>query len=136
MSCLDTSFVIDYWYGEPHAKEFFEDLDENEPVWIPTVALFELYDGALLSDSADEDIEEVASDLDWADPLPFGDGPAREAARIDAELIRQGERINLADVLIAGTAAASDMTLVSLDEHFERVSGLDVHNPATDADEP
>jgi tRNA(fMet)-specific endonuclease VapC len=129
MNCLDTSFVIDYWYGEPHAKAFFDGLDEDEPVWIPTAALFELYDGALLSDSPDEDVESVASDLDWADPLPFGDEPAREAARIDAELTQRGEQINLADVLIAGTAAASDMTLVSLDDHFQRVADLTVHNP-------
>lgn len=132
MNALDTSFVIDYWLGEEYAKAFFEGLDENEPVWIPTVALFELYDSAMLSDSPAENVESVAADLGFADPLPFGDGSAREAARIDAELVGRGEEIPLPDALIAGTARDADMTLVACDKHFSRIDDLDHHNPATD----
>lgn len=130
MICLDTSFVIDYWEGEPFAKTFFEGV-ENE-VGIPTVALFELYVGALLSDAPEEDIATVADDLDWADPIPFDDRAARDAARIDTELIRRGERINLGDALIAGTVRSRDATLVATDNHFDRVTDLPVENPRTE----
>lgn len=130
MNALDTSFVIDYWNGEDYTREFFDSLAENEPVWIPTVALFELYDSALLSDSPAENVESVDDDLDWADPLALDNDSVREAARIDAELISRGEEIPLPDALIAGTARAADMTLVAIDEHFERVDDLDHHNPA------
>lgn len=132
MHCLDTSFVIDYWDGEEYTAEFFTTLEDNEPVWIPTVALFELYLGGELSDAPDADADTVAADLDFADPLPFGDGPARHAACIDAELTRRGERINLGDVLIAATARNADMSLITVNDHFDRVPDLDVHNPATD----
>ena len=130
MNALDTSFVIDYWRGEEYAKAFFEGLDDNEPVWIPTIALFELYDTAMLSDSPAENVESVAADLGFADSLPLDDGSAREAARIDAELVGRGEEIPLPDALIAGTARDAGMTLVAVDEHFERVPDLDYHNPA------
>ncbi|WP_254544589.1 PIN domain-containing protein [Halomarina pelagica] len=126
MTCLDTSFVIDYWRGEPHAATVIAEFGDNEPVWVPAIALFELYIGALLSDAPAETVESVASDLSWADPLPFGEGPAREAARIDAALTERGEQINLADVLIAGTARDAGMRLITADAHFERVPDLDV----------
>ena len=132
MHCLDTSFIIDYWNGEQHAAEFFNALEHNEPVWVPTVALFELYLGGELSDAPDASVETVATDLDFADPLPFGDGPARHAARIDADLTQRGEQINLGDVLIAATARTADMRLIAVDDHFDRVSDLDVHNPTAD----
>jgi predicted nucleic acid-binding protein len=132
MNALDTSFVIDYWNEEDHAREFFAGLEDNEPVWIPTVALFELYDSALLSDSPTENVESVDEDLDWADPLALDGDSVREAARIDADLVGRGKEIPLPDALIAGTARAADMTLIAIDRHFERVTGLDYHNPATD----
>lgn len=71
MNCLDSSFVIDYWKGEKFAKDFLEST--TEPIGIPTVALFELYVGALLSDSPAEDIASVRDDLDWVEPLAFDD---------------------------------------------------------------
>lgn len=130
VTCLDSSFVIDYWNGEPHAKTFLDGLDAGEPVWIPTLVLYELYAGALLSDSSSETITTVASDLDWADPLPFDDGAAREAADIRADLSQRGETINPVDMLIAGIARDANMTLVACDDHFNRVADLDHHNPA------
>lgn len=127
MNCLDSSFVIDYWDGKDFAKEFLTNADE--PIGIPTVALFELYVGATLSDSPNEDIGTVVEDLDWAEPLPFDDAAARGAALTDKYLITNGERINAMDVLIAATARAQNATLIATDTHFERVPGLDVHNP-------
>lgn len=126
MICLDSSFVIDYWQGEEYTKEFLVETDDD--VGIPTVALYELYVGALLSDSPDETIGSVVEDLDWAEPLGFDDA-ARTAARIDETLIDRGERINAMDVLIAATARAHDATLVATDSHFERVPDLELRNP-------
>jgi predicted nucleic acid-binding protein len=129
---LDSSFIIDYWDGEPYAKTFLDGLDAGEPVWIPTLVLYELYAGALLSGSAADTITPVASDLDWADPLPFDDGAAREAADIRADLSQRGATINPVDMLIAGVARDADMTLVACDDHFDRVTDLDHHNPVTE----
>jgi tRNA(fMet)-specific endonuclease VapC len=128
MICLDSSFVIDYWRGEPFAGEFMKR--HTGSVGIPTVALFELYVGALLSDAPTTDIATVASDLDFAAPLPFDDGAAREAARIDTTLSERGEPINLGDVLIAGVARYQDVALVATDTDFERIPGLELRNPA------
>lgn len=66
----------------------------------------------MVSDAPAESVESIAADLDFADPLPFGDGAARKAARIDAALVGRGKEIPLPDTLIAGTAREADMTLV------------------------
>jgi predicted nucleic acid-binding protein len=130
MTVLDSSFIIDYWEGEPYAKTFLGGLSDTEPVWVPTLVLYELYAGALLSDSPADTITSVATDLDWADPLPFDDGAAREAADIRADLSQRGETINPVDMLIAGIARDASMTLVACDDHFGRVADLDHYNPA------
>lgn len=127
MICLDSSFVIDYWNGEEYTKRFL--LDAESDLGIPTVALYELYVGALLSDSPDETIGSIVDDLDWAEPLPFDESAARKAATIDDRLIDTGERINAMDVLIAATALAHDARLVATDTHFERIAVLELHNP-------
>lgn len=128
MICLDTSFVIDYWNGEPYTKAYLENTDET--VGIPAIAMFELYLGAVLSDSPTEDISTVVDDLFWANRIEFDDGAAQEAARIDAELSQRGEPINLGDVLIAATARSLRVPLITVDQHFERFPNLEVHNPS------
>lgn len=126
---LETSFVIDYWNGEPFARRFFENLEVDADVGVPTVALFELYAGALLSDSPNEDIATVTDDLSFAEPLPLTNDSAQDAAQIHAELLGQGNRIQLPDVLNAATARSADATLVATDGHFERIDDLAVYNP-------
>ena len=132
MNCLDSSFVIDYWNGEEFARDFLEDV--SDPIVIPSVALFELYLGALLANSPTEDITSVRSDLDWAEPLLFDDMVAAHAARIEADLQEQGDRINMMDVLIAATARKHNATLIATDSDFERVPDLIVNNPCSTDD--
>lgn len=130
MNALDTSFIIDYWNGEPYIREFLER--ELVDPTIPAIARFELYLGALLSDSPTEDVSTVSADLDWAGTLPFTDDVAQRAAHIDATLTGRGAKINLADVLIAATAVEAGATLVTTDSHFDRIEGLAISNPRAD----
>ena len=54
---------------------------------------------------------------------------AWDAADICADLWRRGEPLDDADILIAGTARAHDMLLVTNNEdHFGRIRGLDIAN--------
>jgi len=45
---------------------------------------------------------------------------------VEAELLDAGNRINLGDVLIAGVCRHHGARIVTRDEHFGRVDGLDV----------
>ncbi len=57
--------------------------------------------------------------------LPLTDAVIVRAAEIYAELYRDGQLISDADILIAATALAHDLTLVTENtSHFERITAL------------
>jgi tRNA(fMet)-specific endonuclease VapC len=61
--------------------------------------------------------------------VPLTDEAVVKASEIYAELRRRGEPIGDADVLIAASALVHGLTVVTNNEnHFRRISGLDVEN--------
>lgn len=124
MNALDTSFLVDYLYGETEVEAFVAD-HEREPLFAPTVALFEVFVGAARTRGM-EGIDEARDDLSWVNELGLSVDGAAEAALVDAELQERGEPIGLADTLIAGIVRNAGGTLVTGDGHFEGVGGLDV----------
>lgn len=126
MKAVDTSFLVDY-LDEPEggpAGQFLED-NEGVPLFTPTLAFNEVSRGAMLSAGA-ETVENLTQQLDWLGHLPFTEGSAREAVEVERELRDAGEVINRMDLLIAGTIRDVGGTIVTADEHFERVTGLPV----------
>lgn len=128
MHVLDSSFLLDYadanQDGHGDAVEFL-DANENRPFVAPTLVLYELYRGGV---RAGYDADEVASDFDWLEPMPFTESTAREAAEIYASLMDRGKPINSIDVLVAATARETGGTLVTADSDFDDVRNLDVVN--------
>lgn len=128
--CLDTSFLLDYLDEDrpasADAKSYLEAHPDHE-YHLPTVAFFEvLRGGARLR--GESGVADLIEQLDWADHLPLTPAGAREAALIDGELASEGAEINLGDVLIAGSVREAGGTMVTRDNHFERVEGLDVES--------
>lgn len=126
MIAFDTSFLVDYLDGVEAAASYLEE-HSDRPFFAPSLVLFEVYRGAARTGGR-EQIERVASSLDWVDPLPLTDAGVQEAAVIEAELLETGERVNLGDTLIAGVVREAGGSLVTADSHFGRVTGLDVVN--------
>jgi predicted nucleic acid-binding protein len=119
MSCLDSSFLIDLFSGDPEALAFLEE--SSGELFAPAVALAEVYEGFEWMDEPDK-----VETLGWITPLPFDEASARETARIVVTLEERGEPIKYTDAQIAGTVLARDGTLVTRVAEFERVPGLDV----------
>ncbi|WP_132057181.1 type II toxin-antitoxin system VapC family toxin [Halorussus amylolyticus] len=124
MLAFDTSFLVDYLDGADAASEFLT-AHEDKPFFAPTLALFEVYRGAARTGGR-EQVERVATGLDWVEPLPSTDAAAREAALVEAELLDTGTPINLGDVLIAGVCRQNGAKIVTRDGDFDRISGLEV----------
>jgi predicted nucleic acid-binding protein len=126
--CPDTSFLLDYLDEDrpaaADAKAYLDARQERE-YRIPSVAFFEvLRGGARLRGPAG--VADLVEQLGWADHLPLTPAASREAALVDGELVDAGEEINLGDVLIAGTVREAGGTVLTHDDHFERVENLDV----------
>src|SRR6056297_1579360 len=126
MIAFDTSFLLDYLDGVDAAAGFLQE-HEDKPFFAPSLALFEVYRGAARTGGRDR-LEQVASGLDWVEPLPLTDPAAREAALVEAELLDAGDRINLGDTLIAGVCRHNGASVVTRDGHFDRVDGLEVRS--------
>ncbi|WP_207591695.1 PIN domain-containing protein [Halomontanus rarus] len=124
MNCLDTNVLIDYLEGDEDVGEFVQ-AHEREPMFAPTAALYETFIGAVRT-RGEEGLERARSDLDWVEPLEVTVDGVAEAARIDGELHDAGEPIGALDTLIAGVVRDAGGTVVTRDDHFERVDGLDV----------
>lgn len=128
MYCPDTNFLNDYLDEDRSASEDAKALLEANPnreYRIPSVAFFEvLRGGARLRGAAG--VADLIEQLSWADHLPLTPPAAREAALIDGELERSGQKVNLGDILIAGTVREAGGTIVTRDSHFENVDSLDV----------
>lgn len=124
MLCFDSDFLVDYLDGVPATREFLDD-HETEAFYVPTVVLFEIYRGELDPDRVG--LSTLRTALDWADPLPFTERAAGEAATIEVDLKRRGEDIGARDTMIAGVVRDAGGTVVTRNtRHFDRVPDLDV----------
>jgi predicted nucleic acid-binding protein len=123
---LDSSFLHDLVREDSAAVERLEGLiDERVDVAVSTLTVFEV--GIGLRGDAERYHEPYYEALDTVERVPLGDREARTAVRIQHRLLDRGERIGAVDVLIAGTAVARDVPVLTRNaDEFERVEELAV----------
>ena len=94
-------------------------------VAISSITVGELWLGTYLAEAPGREAARVESFLRPIQVIPFGREEASQWAKLDANLRKQGNRIETEDAIIAATAMASAMTLVTGNaKHFGRVRGL------------
>lgn len=125
--CLDTTFLIDLLRDLPAAVDRARQLEETGcDLSTTSVNVFELYIGAIRSDSAKRmtKLEALLADLRI---LGLGRGEAEEAASIMINLAKKGQPIEMRDALIAGcmlgNAYPSILTRNTGD--FERITKIE-----------
>ncbi len=108
-----------------------ERLAQHEPseIRLSSVVKAELLFGARRSERVQENLELLARFFAPFICLPFDDRCAEEYGLIRSTLTRLGTPIGPNDLMIAATARAYDLTLVSHDvSEFSRVPGLRVED--------
>lgn len=129
MKMLDTNICIYTIKQKPPEvlSRFKKELPDG--LCISSITLAELKYGVEKSAKPERNELALAQFLTALSIIPFDDLAAVEYGRICAELQKQGTPIGTMDMLIAASAIASDMTLVSNNtREFERVSGLSLEN--------
>lgn len=120
---LDTNILIALLAAEPRVVERVRAADA---VYVPVVALGELYYGARKSARAAANVERVTA-LAAASALLVCDvESAGMYGELKATLRAQGRPIPENDLWIAALARQHGLTLVSRDDHFTVVPGLDI----------
>ena len=120
---LDTSVLIAREVGRP-----MRDDQVPDAVSVSTITLGELRAGVLVApdaDSRDRRLGTLAYAL-GVDVLPVDDSVAAAWSRLRVRLRDTGRRMPVNDSWIAATAMALDVPVVTQDDDYDGVPGLDV----------
>ena len=122
---LDSNVCIHLLNGRHTALiQRFRQYDPRQTV-LCSMVKGELLRGALRSQRVELNLERLAIFFAPLKSLPFDDSAAEHFARIGAELLKRGTPIGPNDLVIAATALANQVTLVTHNtDEFSRVPGL------------
>jgi hypothetical protein len=120
---LDTSFFVATESGRP--LDEMEGVTETE---VSVVTLAELTVGVLMADDDDRSTRLAtlsAVESTW-DPLPIDAEVVRQFARIVSALRANGRRAPILDALVAATAIVEQIPVVTQDNDYEAIPGVEV----------
>lgn len=120
---LDTSAVVAHLRGR---IDILALTAPGEPLFLPLVALGELYKGAEKSARPARNHQLVDDFLQMAALLYPDTATAESYAKAAVALEAKGQVIPENDLWIAAVALECDMPLATRDAHFDRVDGLTV----------
>lgn len=126
MYLLDTCFCIDFMRGKEYARQAMARVKPSE-VAISAVTLGEMFIGAYGATLPEKESDKVRAFAATVPVLPFGSMEAHTWGTIQALLRKTGQLIGDADAMIAATAAAHQLTVVTSNaKHMARVKDLKV----------
>ena len=124
---LDTSFFVATESGRPLGS--MDGVTETE---VSVITVAELTVGVLMANDADRPVRlstlsAVESTCEsTGDPLPVDVEVARQFARIVAALCISGRRVPILDALVAATAIVEQILVVTQDDDYDAVPGVQV----------
>jgi len=126
---LDTCVISDFVKGLPATLKRIKEMSPDL-ITVSAISRMEIEYGLNLNpERARKIVPVIQAFLASIRVLPFGETDAQAAGTIRATLQRQGNPIGSYDVLIAGTAVARGLTLVTSNTgEFSRVGGLSIED--------
>jgi len=118
---LDTNILIAIFAGDPNVRQ---RLTQAAEIFVPVVALGELYYGARKSTRSDANVKRIDEFATSCAVLECDLDTARHYGLIKNHLRAKGRPIPENDIWIAAVARQNGMTLVSRDTHFNEVDAL------------
>lgn len=120
---VDTSVLIDFLKNTGANAKTVELLISEKRILTTGIIIAELLQGVR---SANE--EAVVSNLiDCIPTIEIGSDIWVKAGRLSCELRRKGISLPLTDVAIASVAIEYDLSIFTLDKHFEQIPGVKLH---------
>ena len=126
---LDSSFLIDLLRGkEESVKQKARFLDQQFIVKaVTSISVMELWRGALKKNVSAEEKQRIKALVSSYTLYSFDEEAAYSAAEIEALLSKNGEMIDLEDVMIAGIARARKESILTRNQkHFQRIKELQI----------
>lgn len=126
---VDTNILSLFFKGHPQVVDKFETyLEEYETINLSIITYYEIVSGLKHRD-AHKQIDLFLNFVAQNTILPLTQDVADIAAEIYAQVRKSGQPIDDIDLLIAATAVANGLTLVTHNQkHFQRIVQLEVEN--------
>ena len=127
MPVLDTSFIVDLLRGKQEAHQKLAEMEAEGVSFSTTeINVLELYRGAYLSRKTHQNLEEIKKLLECFQVLELEESVYEVFASLSANLLSKGRAIGAFDELIAAIILCYDEKIVTRDNHFTEVTGLEV----------
>ena len=126
MTIIDTNVMIPFLKGTPEAVSKVYELSNNNQVVITVITAYELLKGAHLSSKPQENLENIKKAISSMQVLDFSLEACEEASSIFCELKKSGKMISEFDILIAAIAKTNGEAILSRDQHFKSIKGIDL----------
>lgn len=125
MTIVDTNVMVAFLKGTPDTVEKINELvNTNDRIAITIITAYELLKGAYLSSRQQENLLDVTETISNLQILDLSPQSCAEAARIYWELKEKGRLIGEFDILIAAIAKTNCEAILTHDQHFKSVQGL------------
>jgi tRNA(fMet)-specific endonuclease VapC len=121
---LDTNIVIALFKPDP----IVENHSHGKVLYLPAIVIGELYYGAAKAQRSSENIQRIQQFLTNAIVVPCDLRTAQLWGEFKARLDAKGSRIPDNDIWIAASAIQHGLTLVTRDQHFNVIEGLNIQN--------
>jgi len=118
---LDTNVIIDLFANAPDIKE---NLTQASEVFVPIIAIGELYYGALKSGRVKENLAQIEKFAANNVVLACDSTTACRDGEIKNTLRKKGRPIPENDIWIAAIGLQYDLSLITQDTHFDYIESL------------
>lgn len=120
---LDTNIIIALFAQEMVIQE---SLMTAQEVYVPAIVIGELYYGARNSGRIEENVNRIDKFAATNEILHCDVNTAQYYGIIKQKLRQKGQPIPENDIWIAAIAQQYELTLISRDQHFRKIDGLQV----------
>jgi hypothetical protein len=122
----DTSVWIEFFRRESETGAYLLSLLTEKPVWVCGIVMFELLQG-VKSEAEKSEIQSALEGLPYAEMAPL---LWEKAAELSRALKKSGLNIPLSDIFIASVAIEYNLSIFTLDKHFEQIPAVKLYIPS------
>jgi tRNA(fMet)-specific endonuclease VapC len=119
---VDTSIWIEFFKSRSKIGDVLETLLKKDAVWVCGIILFELVQG-IRSDNEKAQIIRLLKDLNH---IEMTDTLWAKAGDLSRSLKAKGITLPYSDILMAAIALDKNLSVFTLDKHFEHIPGLNI----------
>ncbi len=118
---LDTNIIVALFKDDDNVRN---QIAASPEVFVPAIAIGELYFGAQHSAHVEKNMEQVREFAANSSVLPCDLATAERYGQIKNELKAKGHPLPENDIWIAAIAQQRFLTVVTRDQHFRKIDGL------------